>query len=168
MIAVRLSQFIEVQIRDKTVLIDAEDAYLLEGKNWSFANGVTRYLTSCRENGKITRKSKYLHLLIINANRMNREGCQVIFKNGNKLDCRKDNLKVVSRHLVQAMKPQQRNNTSGYKGVSEVKPGKWQATMCIYGKQTNLGTFDNPVDAAKVYNQKILELFGDGVWVNPV
>ena len=56
--------------------------------------------------------------------------------------------------------PKQKNNTSGYKGVS-IKNNKWFASIGFNNKRISIGTFDNKEDAAKAYNEKALELFGE-------
>lgn len=44
-----------------------------------------------------------------------------------------------------------KNNTSGFKGVSRARSGRWVAKIMAGGKYKHLGTFDSAVEAAKVY-----------------
>lgn len=47
-----------------------------------------------------------------------------------------------------------KNNTSGIKGVCwATRQGKWKAQICINGKQTALGFFDDVEAAASAYEQ---------------
>lgn len=47
-----------------------------------------------------------------------------------------------------------RRNSSGYRGVTFRKDTKkWQAQIGIYGKQYNLGSFDDPAEASRVYEE---------------
>ena len=54
-----------------------------------------------------------------------------------------------------------RNNKSGYRGVSlNTRSGKWHAQIKIYGKQTYLGRYDTPEEAADVYAEAANKHFG--------
>ena len=60
-----------------------------------------------------------------------------------------------------------RNNKSGYRGVHFLnRDQKWLATLYIHGKQTCVGRFDNPLDAAKAYNQSATKYYGDKAKLN--
>ncbi|MFA5186969.1 MAG: HNH endonuclease [Patescibacteria group bacterium] len=62
-----------------------------------------------------------------------------------------------------------RNNVSGYRGVSlNNQSQKWHAQIKINGKQTYLGRFDRPEDAARVYNDAAVHHFGDFAYLNQV
>lgn len=51
-----------------------------------------------------------------------------------------------------------KTNTTGYKGVSKAKFGKYRAVISLNNKQLHLGTFDTPEEAYQVYCQKAFEL----------
>jgi hypothetical protein len=79
-------------------------------------------------------------------------GCYIDHINGDKSDNRLENLRVATPAQNQANSKTPRNNTSGYKGVSYIKSrGKFQATIAVNGKSINLGSFDCPKEAYKVY-----------------
>ncbi|AFC22054.1 putative homing endonuclease [Cronobacter phage vB_CsaP_GAP52] len=59
------------------------------------------------------------------------------------------------------------NATSRFKGVCR-KRNKWRAYIAVDSKQINLGVFVNEEDAARAYNQKAIELFGEFAKVNNV
>ena len=60
-----------------------------------------------------------------------------------------------------------KNNTSGYKGVTKEKNReKWRAQIKFNGEVHYLGVFECPVDAAKVYDKKCLELHGEFALTN--
>lgn len=62
-----------------------------------------------------------------------------------------------------------RNNTSGYRGVSfNNRSGKWHTQIKIKGKQTYLGRFDTPEQAALRYNEVAREYFGEFAFLNQV
>lgn len=61
------------------------------------------------------------------------------------------------------------NNTTGYRGVSiNSSSGKYHAQIKINGKQTYLGRFDTPEEAALTYNNAAREYFGDFSYQNKV
>lgn len=63
----------------------------------------------------------------------------------------------------------QKNNTSGYKGVSWSKKNKkWTGHICVNGRRKNLGYFHTKEEAARAYNVVAHEYFGEFAWLNPV
>lgn len=70
--------------------------------------------------------------------------------NHNKLDNRKENLRLVSKSQNAMNSRLSKNNTSGRTGVSFIKSyNKWMSYIMINGKLKNLGYFDNKSDAIK-------------------
>lgn len=55
---------------------------------------------------------------------------------------------------------QRSDNKSGYVGVSIFR-NKFQASIVLSGKRFYLGTFKTAVEAAKTYNEKAKELYGE-------
>jgi len=81
--------------------------------------------------------------------------------NGNRRDNRRLNLRVCSHSQNLANRGKQTNNTSGYKGVFWSKNNKnWFAQIGFANRDIRIGTFDNPKDAARAYDEKARELFG--------
>jgi len=81
--------------------------------------------------------------------------------NGNSLDNRKSNLRWTTikqnNHNTSS-----RKSTSKYKGVRwHDKLNKWSAFISKGGKYFHLGMFKNESDAAKKYNKKAKEFFGE-------
>jgi hypothetical protein len=63
----------------------------------------------------------------------------------------------------------QRPNTSGYVSVSWDKPtGLWKAYITCKRKWYFLGRYPTAAEAAKAYNQKAIELFGEDAKLNDV
>lgn len=82
--------------------------------------------------------------------------------NMNKLDNRKDNLRVGSRSQNMANIQARKGCLSQYKGVSYLKRvGKWVAYIRKDYKQIHLGYFEKEKDAARAYDDKAKELFGE-------
>lgn len=62
-----------------------------------------------------------------------------------------------------------RNNVSGYRGVSlNKRSGKYHAQIKINGKQTYIGRFVLPEDAARAYNTAAMEHFGEFAYLNEI
>lgn len=73
-----------------------------------------------------------------------------------------ENLRVCTHAQNNYNKGKNKNNTSGFKGVSWHKAGnKYRADINLNGKQTHLGLFLSAEDAAHAYDNKAKELFGE-------
>lgn len=70
------------------------------------------------------------------------------------------NLRDCSRSENHRFRRKFKNNTSGYKGVWE-KRGRWIASLTYERRRYHLGTFDTREEAARAYDDKALELFGE-------
>lgn len=82
--------------------------------------------------------------------------------NRNGLDNRRVNLRPATHSQNQANRLQSIKNRSGYKGVHEgAGKNKWQAEICFQNKRFTLGTHMTPEDAARAYDAKARELFGE-------
>jgi hypothetical protein len=61
-------------------------------------------------------------------------------------------------------------SNSGYKGVcfrkNDKNKKKWSADICVNGKAVFIGRFDKPEIAAKAYDEKAIEFFGDKAITN--
>lgn len=89
--------------------------------------------------------------------------------NLNKLDNRKENLRMVTMSQNKANCPVRSNNKSGYKGVSYYKRrNKYIAAIKVNYKKIFLGYFTDVVDAAKAYNEAAKKYFGEYAYLNKV
>jgi hypothetical protein len=78
----------------------------------------------------------------------------------NTLDCREDNLRIVTHSQSQMNRGLQKNNKSGITGVIWVKTfEKWMAYLQRDGIQKTLGYFENKEDAIKVRENAEIEYF---------
>lgn len=74
------------------------------------------------------------------------------------------NLRLCSPNQNQANSGKRRGNKSGYKGVmknNEVKKDSWIAVIKNNYKQLYLGTFNTKEAAARAYDKKAIELWGE-------
>jgi hypothetical protein len=145
-----------IKVRNKkqkliaTAIIDKEDIARCSNFKWSKNND---YIATYDGN-----LSMYLHNFILNRN-----GDRVVIvdhENRNKCDYRKKNLRICTHSDNHANTNVQKNNTSGFKGVYRLGV-KWCSQVRKDGKNYYLGLFSTKIDAAKAYNKKALELFGE-------
>lgn len=94
--------------------------------------------------------------------------------NGNGLDNRRINLRICTRsqNLMNSNKPKNAK-TSKYKGVSLNKQSKnhkkiWRSEIRLNKKGILIGYFKTEIEAAKAYNKKAKELFGQFAKLNGV
>ncbi len=95
----------------------------------------------------------YLHHLISGVPRADH-------KNGDRLDCRRDNLRASTASQNGQNRGKNRNNPSGFKGVRKSK-NKWRASAWFGGRLTYLGTFTTPEEAARAYDAFTIPLHGE-------
>lgn len=106
-------------------------------------------------------KSIYLHKLLYS------DINKIDHINGNKLDNRSCNLRPCTRSQNKANSRKQSDNTTGFKGVVFRKETeKFQAAIRANGIRYHIGTFETPIDAAKAYDKKAIELFGEYAKLN--
>ena len=85
----------------------------------------------------------------------------------NRLNASASNLRLATRAQNNLNKEKNKNNSSGYKGVSwHAIRHKWRAQIGVGYKQVYLGLFDSPIDAAKAYDRAAFYYFGDYAKLN--
>jgi HNH endonuclease len=91
---------------------------------------------------------------------------RVDHRNRNGLDNRRENLRVVTNQLNLINRGPTRTNTSGYKGVCQPRYGRPTACICYNYQSIYLGRFDTLEEAARAYDAKAKELFGEVAYLN--
>lgn len=86
-------------------------------------------------------------------------------KNGDKLDCRVENLAYRSRSV--ASRQRKTSSGTGYTGVYR-EHKRYRAVISIAGKAKHIGMYDTAEEAAAAYNKVSKELFGDEGKINKV
>jgi hypothetical protein len=156
----------EIQLtRGKVALVDDEDFDWLNQWKWYAQPNVfagkkayaqrTQYISSENKVGVM------MHRLIMGATR----GLEVDHINGDGLDNRRCNLRLCTRTENARNLRKSKANTSGYKGVSKYF-NKWQARLETNGKQVFVGLFPTIEEAARAYDAKAKELFGEFAGLN--
>lgn len=161
------SNTIEIDLtQGMTCLIDASDYDLIKDHRWCYnkhKKGNTGYVvTHIPINDK--RKTLMIHRLILNPSDKNQKIDHI---NRNGCDNRRSNLRVCSHQQNLMNKPKQKDNESGFKGVSyDKQTKKFRAQISFNNKDIYLGRFADPIEAAKSYDRKALELFGEFAVLN--
>jgi hypothetical protein len=153
-----------IKVREFDVLIDDEDYEMVSRYNWQVAmkRGTPYIQCSARdENGK--KITKQLAREVTNAPK----GVIVDHKSGNTLDNRKQNLRFSNNKTNAQNMRSNINSTSKYKGVSwNSERKKWRAVLKYNDKQVHIGRFNSEEEAARAYDKKALELFGEFARLN--
>lgn len=154
--------------KNKFAIIDEEDFNMINQWTWSF-NG--KYAVRWYWDKK-TRTYKFIqmHRFIINCPIKK----EVDHINRNGLDNRKINLRICNHSENNRNKGKLISNTSGYIGVHEYKSNKkwvnpikkWVANITINKKTVSLGYFLTKEEAARAYDKKAKELYGEFAQTN--
>lgn len=149
------------------VEVDDEDAWRITSERWGIQKHSTpyksyAYVRKYETVGKRT-TARLLHREIAGAKR----GEIVDHINGNPLDNRKANLRVCTHAQNMQNRARHGNNTSGYKGVYWCsEKSKFRAALRINGKKVHAGYALTAQEAARMYDAKAREIFGDFARVN--
>lgn len=135
------------------IVDDDKYQYLMQWRWHTHRKGNLFYV--CRkENEELI----YMHRQILNAKR----GESVDHRNHNGLDNRLVNIRLCTHQQNCQNQRKVKFGTSQYKGVSWNKAErKWRAVVRSKGELIHIGYYDSEIDAAKAYDEKALELFGE-------
>lgn len=134
--------------------VEEEDAASLVQHWWRVDSNGYAY----RNEGTAQKNLRYIlmHRQIMGAPK----GVQVDHQNRVRLDNRRQNLRFASFGQQADNAGLRKDNTSGFKGVSLTKSGRWCAQIQHRRSYYWLGTFDTPEEAAEAYAVKAKELKG--------
>lgn len=130
--------------------VDDEDVEFLIRWKWCLlGNGGYAIRWSSRAKG-IKKQAVFMHReIFFRQNPTADTSMEVDHRDQNKLNNRRDNLRLCTNSQQCQNKKIRSHNKSGYIGVSWHKHMKlWRATVCVNGKQTTAGYYDNARDAA--------------------
>lgn len=150
----------------KSTIVDVDDYDELVKHNWYagiYPNNCYRAIRHSKISGKQTMVS--MPRVIMKA----KVGEVVDHINRNTLDNRKENLRICQISQNLRNRTRQKNNTSGYKGVSidkKVKDKPYKVNIAIEQKQIFLGNFKTAKEAAYIYDQAALQLHEEFAYTN--
>ncbi len=152
--------------QNQFALVDNEDYEKVNQYKWHIGynkKSRTFYALRSQYNKKEKRDITIrMHRFIVNA----KKGEMVDHKKHNGLDNRKSNLRIVNNSQNQMNKRRHKNSTSKYKGVYRFNKNKWRALIACNKIKHHIGLFINEIEAAKAYNKKAIELFGEYAYLN--
>ncbi len=171
---------IKLKNAEKTVLMD-EEVY-----NWfssdpyftkvNFLDNLRLHSSGCaffqktwkKATGDFKTETIYLHKAIAEkflSHTKTEENNLVGARNGNKLDCRLENLVYRSRAV--ASRKRKTSSKTGFTGVYQ-ENNRYRAVISIERKSVHIGMYNTPEEAAIAYNKKSREIFGENGKLNVV
>jgi hypothetical protein len=156
--APQAARVVEVRLLNRSgatvgvALIDECDLPLITISKWSLM--AVGYALGWRDG-----KNILMHRLIMNA----QTGQEIDHANGNRLDNRRANLRFVTRSQNNANR--RKPGPNRFKGICKAR-GLWLAQTKINGRPVFIGYFKTDVEAAKAYDAKAVELFGEFAHTN--
>ena len=152
----------EIPLTQGYVAIVDDDMYeyLMQWK-WTYSNG---YAVRADKSGW-SRGQVLMHRVVAQAP----DGIDVDHKDLDRLNCTRENLRLASRSQNGANRPATKRNTTGYKGVQpsgNAYKRPYRAEIRFLGKNIYLGSFETAEEAARAYDAKAVELFGEFAYTN--
>lgn len=158
-----MNNYLELKFDKHLVFIDHDDQNLFFTYKWKITVTKSNYIICCTQIvDKKTKKRKtvWLHQIIKpNTNTKFR----VFFKDGNRLNCRKDNIEYISNSFF-SHRFSKKNSSKGYKGVTQIFLSRIKHNKKLH----IIGQFKNSKEAAKAYNEKAIELYGSKAKLNNI
>jgi len=148
----------------KTAVIDFEDFEKVRGFKYHYSTrGYAARNFPVQAPGRRQTRS-YLHHDIFGKVEA---GLEIDHWDRNKLNNRRANLRAVTHIQNMANQGTRRNSKSGFSGVSwSSRAGKWLARVKLNGQSAHVGYFNNAEEAARAYDSKAKELFGEFARLN--
>lgn len=170
----------------KVKLKNAEDAVLLDDHVYEWLttdpylsridliHNLRKHSSGCavfqktwkRADGSFKTETIYLHKLIAEKfmpDMKSGKNKLVGAKNGDKLDCRLDNIIYRSRSV--ASRQRKTSSKTGYTGVYR-EHNRYRAVISIKGRSVHIGMFDTAEEAAAAYNKISRETYGEEGKIN--
>ena len=152
----------------KYALVDDADYDRVNALRWHVKKGKCDILYARTNNTTSYRRRMYMHGFILNLN-VNDKRC-IDHRNSNGLDNQRSNLRFATNQENSRHSRKHRDAvTSIYKGVYwEDDRNIWRAYIYLNKKKIWLGRYATEIGAARAYNDKARELFGNYAILNDV
>lgn len=161
--------------QNKVALVDYDIYKLLEDVPFHAAHSKGKFYARSNRTLLEGKPRTYLHWIVIAPSF--HKSFQIRFKDGNTLNCQRDNLEYIKRSVntqLNSKKQKERKKSSQYLGVSKdcnkkkLRTKRWSAIIKHEGKCYRLGRYLTEEEAAEVYNKKAIELFGSSAKINKI
>ncbi len=150
----------------KYAMVDDEDFEELNKHKWYYyrvRDSDLGYAVRSIPIGNGKQKTIGMHRVIMNTP----EGELTDHKDRNGINNQKNNMRACDKHQNGMNRSGDKNTTSEYKGVAWAKKNKkWRAKIYFNGKFIHIGMFTCEKKAAKAYDKKAKELFGEYAYLN--
>lgn len=164
-------KYIKLQSRiykNMYTIIDNEDYHRISKYNWNVNNDHNKNRFYAQTSIKIDNKYYCfpIHRMILNLDKNDKIMVDHIDHDG--LNNQKSNLRVCTNQQNQANQNiKNENKSSIYKGVYKYgKYNRWISGIKFNNKRIHLGYFISEIEAAKAYDKKARELFGEFAHLN--
>jgi hypothetical protein len=141
--------------RGYETIVDDEDFHELSKHKWR-ALGKKKWTYATRSEGN---NFVYMHWIIIGTHQKNPH-VRLDHINGNTLDNRRCNLRIVNASQHSSNSAKKSNSKNQYKGVKR-HHNKWQAGLRHGGQYIYAGSFKTEEEAARAYDTRAREVFGE-------
>lgn len=150
--------------KGKFAIVDEEDYEKVNQYHWGVTNSSgCETLYACRTvmcNGK--KKKILMHRFIMNA-----KSLDIDHRNGNGLHNYKSNLRECTENQNMWNSRPNKKSSSNYKGVTfHKRDKKYYCNIAFKNKHYHLGVFKDEIEAAKYYDAKAKELYGEFARLN--
>jgi hypothetical protein len=151
--------------KNKVALVDDDVFDQLSQHKWRCIGIDFRYAARRIRRPRQPEQAIYMHREIMAAP----AGLLVDHINGNSLDNRRCNLRLVTDAENNRNKRQRSDNTSGFTGVNFAKrERKWRVSITVNSRNIYIGFFENEVDAARAYNEAAVKHHGQFARLNVI
>jgi len=163
-----------IKSKGKTAIVDSKYIFEISKHNWTYteygdhARGPIKQRISTTiimdSTGKRNGKDLKVLVMELEGHKIERGKHFIKHLNGDALDNRAENLDFTTRSEIRFAGRIQKNNSSGYRGVSwNKKLKKWIASIHVYGwdginRQKYLGSYYSEINAARAYNRELAKI----------
>ena len=135
--------------RGQVALADDADHALVAGTRWYRTR--TGYAW-----GRVGGSMTLLHRHLLAA----APGVLVDHVNGDRLDCRRQNLRLATPAQNKANSRRRADSRLPFKGIERTRSGRYRAVLTVAGRRYRSGTFAEPLEAARAYDAMACRQWG--------